>query len=798
MSKKADNKAFVRVSVFGIFLCSLSAISFEIALTRIFSISIWHHFAFMVISIAMLGIAAGGTALAVFPGLKRINAGFYALGLAAAIPLGYMLANIIPFDPARLSWDSRQIFYIAFYYAVLSIPFFFFGLIMSSSFAAFGERAGRIYGADLIGAGAGSAAVIALMNNLSPEACVFLISSGALCGAFLMGIRRGALTAAFIVAAVFFVGGKSVEVRMSEHKGLQMALKYPGAEHIKTYNSAFSRVDVFQSPLARFAPGLSLRYLDPLPRQVGISVDGSDLSAITEGNADAFLRHLPSALPYEMFLGRKPDVLVMEPKGGLPILLAQSYGANEIFSMDSNPLMVDVIKKDYGVFSGDIYAENAWKGLARGRLMTMRKSFDIIDISLLSAVPSGGFGISEDYRFTVEAFREYLSHLKPGGVLSMSVYIFPPPRTEFRLLSTVLSALKATGADDTEASRMIAAIRSWATVSIIAKAGPLTEDEIGAIREFTRRNGFDIVYYPGVKEEETNIYVKIGAMSGGTAGTPPDLYYEAFRRLIDPQTRKQFQRDYLFDIGEVGDDAPFFHHYLRLKNAGEIYKVMGGKWQYFIEEGYLLPAVLVQAVFFGLLLLIAPALRARPSASDASWLAYFALLGMAFMFVEIPLIQTLILPLETPSYAVAVSLASVLVSSGAGSYLSERIKPLSSPYAVLALAALLAPYGLLISRTVGAIAAFPMAYKIVLSFVIISPIGFLMGIPFPLGMRRLARMRADRIPWAWAVNGCFSVIAPMAAVMSAMAVGFKGVFIIGAAMYAGAFLLLGLTRHGHE
>jgi hypothetical protein len=393
-------------------------------------------------------------------------------------------------------------------------------------------------------------------------------------------------------------------------------------------------------------------------------------------------------------------------------------------------------------------------------------------------VPSGLFGISEDYAFTVEAFKQYLTHLSSDGVVSLNMFIIPPPRTELRLLATGIAALEELGA--TEPGENVAAIRSWGSITMLIKKNPITEDEINSIKKFSRNKNFDLLYYPGIKESESNIYVRM----------PDNDYFRAFQSLIALDKRATFIKDYIFDVAPVTDERPFFNHYLRAGKVKETLEVMGGKWQYFIEEGYLLPVVLVQVILLSLILLVLPSLKRKERARPSSVLMYFALLGLGFMFVEVPLIQGMILPLENPSYAVAVVLASVLICSGAGSLLSQRYASLRTPLTVIVLAILIVPYGLLLTVLAGKVAAYPLEAKFALSFLLVAPAAALMGIPFPMGMRLLGEKSPGLIPWAWAVNGCFSVLAPVLATMLALAFGFKVVFLLGALMYAGAFAVI--------
>lgn len=765
----------------GIFLCSLSAISFEIVLTRIFSISLWYHFAFMVISIGMLGIGLSGTLQSIYPGLKKkSNLGLYALCLAASIPLSLVLINLVPLDPVNLQWDKNQLAYVALYYVILSVPFLFFGLVVVTSFSAFSDRAGLVYGADLLGAGTGALGVILLMNVAGPEETVIYISFAALTGAFLMGKRMMALAMALAFIMTLYLNPDAMRIRMSPYKELRQALRYPGAEHIKTYEDGYSRVDVFKSSFVRFAPGLSLNWLEALPPQIGITTDGSGTTAITDARGPlGFLRHLPPALPYE--IKSREDSLVVDPKGGLHVLLAREYGVGNIRKVESNRLLIDIIKDDYGGFSGHVYGDGAYTGFARNWLKQARPAstavFDVIDISLTGAMPSGPFGISEDYRFTVEAFGEYLSHLKKDGVLSISLFILPPPRTELRLLSTALAALENMGISD--ASEHIAAIRSWGSMCMLFKTSPFSADEIEKLKKFSALNGFDLVYYPGIREEETNVFIK----------TPDNEYHRAFKSIIDADSRENFKKNYIFDIREVNDDRPYFHYYLKLSNVKVIYEVMGRKWQYFIQEGYLLPIVFLQAAILSLALLLLPGILKRRGVRPTFDLVYFALLGLGFMFVEIPLIQKMILPFENPQRAVALVLCAVLISSGAGSLMSQKYQILRSPNVLVALALCSAIYAISLSAVTGHLSSLQMHVRLPVSFLVMMPAGFLMGIPFPLGMRALGNRNHALIPWAWAVNGCFSVLAPVLAVMLAMVWGFSLVFALGAVMYGLAFVV---------
>jgi hypothetical protein len=772
-----------------IFSASIASLSFEIVLLRLFSITLWYHFAFMVISIAMLGIAASGTVLAVFPALKNIRRiSVYGLMLGASIPVSYLLANEVPFDPARLSWDRLQFLAISMYYLILCVPFFCFGLIVSTAYAEMSKEAHAIYASDLLGAGTGALATVWLLSLAGPETSVFIVSMlPAL--ALLAGDHWKSRTASLLLIAVnlaiLFMHPQFIQPKISPYKPFSLALLFPGAAPLGTTYSSYSRVDLFTSPAIRFAPGLSFTYLEPLPMQTGLAIDAGDLHAITD-EADtgrpSFLGALPSSLVYH--LANKHDVLIIEPRAGLAMLTAKKFNAENIYAVDSNPLVIHTVRDYCRAHGSHLYEKNTWTGLGRTWLAASDRQFDVIDLSLMGPSPSAPFGFAEDYRFTVEAFEHYLAHLKNDGYLSVNLYIMPPPRTELRLLATLARAAEASGERDI--SRQVAAIRSWDTLTLIVKKSELGTEDIGRFKTFAREMRFDLVYYPGIKPEESNVHIKM----------PGNEYTEAFQRLIDKGTRNRFIDDYLFDIRPVTDEKPFFNYFLKVENIPAIYRLMGEKWQFFIEEGYLIPVLFVQVLVISAVLVLLPlitlkrteAVRAGPSPLRA--LSYFALLGVGYMFVELACIQKMILCLENPSYAATTVIASILISSGSGSLLGLRVTRLKNPRVLLVLAGVIIVYGLLLPGAVAAINGQPLPVKILLSFVLLISAGILMGIPFPLGISLLHEAAPQLIPWAWAVNGCFSVIAPLLAVMLALSAGYHLVLFAGAAMYLLAFLVM--------
>ena len=763
-----------------ILLCSLSSLAYQVTLTRLFSITLWYHFAFMIISIAMLGLAASGVALVLRPRLRALEClGLYSLLLGIAIPASWLIANLIPFDPVQLVWDWTQLLRIGLLYLVLAMPFFCCGLVIATAFAVQSARAPLLYGADLIGAGLGSLGILVMLCLLAPERSVLLLALAPLLAAALSGgprLRAVAMVCACFSLLIFIWQPDFAAVHISPYKGLPSALRFPGAVPLARYDSPFARVDTFESPAVRFAPGLSLRWQEALPHQAGLTVDGGDISAITavdDQRALGFLEDLPSALPY--VVGNRARVLVLDPRGGLQLLVARRFAAKEIIAVESLPELVRVIRSDWHSFAGDLYAGTTATGLGRSWLRTAGERFDIIDIALTGVEPFGSFGIAEDFRFTVEAVKEYLGHLRPDGLLSVNLYLLPPPRTELRLLATLVAAMEESGVN--EPARHLAIVRSWGTWCLLAKRSPLTAGDIERIKGFAEERWFDLVHYPGMVPSEMNRNIKMVT----------DDYGPAVAALLDPRQRDGFLTSYPFAVSPVRDDAPFFNYFLKPGRVGEVYRLMGGKWQFFLEAGFLVPAVLAQVALLSLLLLLLPLLAGKGhrirGLHGCRLLPYFALLGGGFMFVETVLIQRLILTLEHPAFAVATVLAALLVSSGAGSLLSQRYTVLQRPATAAGIALLVILYSLALPAVTNAMAPWALVAKTGAVFLLLTPLGLLMGIPFPSGLRTLGAAEPRLIPWAWVVNGCCSVLAPLLAIMLAVMAGFSMVLALGAAAY---------------
>jgi len=665
-----------------VFLLSAATLIFEITLTRVFSVAQWYHFAFMIVSLALLGFGASGTILALFPqllkrDLTRLLASI-ALLFSVTVVGSYLASNLVPFDSYRIAFERRQIFYLAVYYLSLAVPFFFTGLAVGILLAAKPERAGRTYFANLIGSGVGCPAALVMLSIVGGEGTILVASLLGAVAALGLAFRRSrvrfglSLTLALSLVVCVFRTPPSFEIRMSPYKALSNILRFPDARIAHRDWNAFSRVDVVESESIRSAPGLSYTYPGAPPSQKGVYTDGENLSPLTAaspGTDLSFLDFLLVSLPYRLIA--EPRVLILEPGAGLDVMVAVHHDASEVIAVDSNPLVIEIARDRHGDFAGNLYSMGKVTVVAeegRSYLSRSGERFDVIQISLADSfrpVASGAYSLSENYLYTVEAFLAYLSHLKPGGVLVVHRWLQTPPSESVRVLTLAVSALERIGVQDP--ARHVVALRSLYTALFLVKSEEFTSEEIEIIRDFAHDRRFDLTYYPGINPDETNRYSILEA----------PYYYEVYQDVLEREDRRAFYATYPFDVTPPSDDRPFFFHFFRWQQTPDILQGLGRTWQPFGGSGYfVLLALFLLALFASLILILLPlaVLRGKGEIRHGKRLfLYFLLLGTGYLFIEIPLLQRFIQFLGHPVYAFAAVLFSLLTFSGLGSLLSPRL-----------------------------------------------------------------------------------------------------------------------------
>ncbi len=801
----------------GLALASSAALLYEIALTRVFAIAQGYHFGFLAISLALLGFGASGTALALRPPSPSngggVGEGVARLALLFSVSLlgSYLVANYLPFDAYRVAWEATQFVYLAAYLLSLALPFFLAGLLQGLPLTAWADRAAPLYAANLIGSGLGCLFALGALNGSSGPGAVVVAALLAACASFAfaaparVGAWHAMLAPAIAVVAFTFLLWQTpawLEIRLSPYKPLSQILNYPGTQLIYHGWNAFSRVDVVDSRSIRSAPGLSLAFAGPLPRQTGVVVDAENILALTarENLSATFFDALPVALPYR--LRPAPRVLILEPGGGLDVLLALTRGASSIVAVEKNPLIEALVRTQ-------VYHEPRVRVIVssgRGYIARSTEPFDVIEVALsenFRAVSAGAFTLSENYLMTVEACQAYLARLAPNGLLVVHRWLQLPPTEELRAGALIITALKQMGVRDV--AQHLIAIRSFSTMLLLAKREPFEAHELEQVKTFARERQFDLVYYPGIQRSEANRFNVLQR----------DAYFESFQELLANPT--QFYAQYPYEVAPPTDDRPFFFHFFKWEQTPTVLALLGKTWQPFGGSGYLILLVLLGLTLILVLVLIALPLavsRRRQRGAELSsaagaptsqgmagydaWgsmrlLIYFAGLGCGFLFVEMALIQRFILFLDQPVYAFTLVLFGLLIFSGLGSALAERA-PWRAALAVLVLAIVV--YLALLPEILAVFLGQDFALRVLIALLVLAPLGFLLGIPFPRGVRHLSQTAPHGIPLAWGVNGFTSVLSAILATLLALSWGFTLVFVGAAAAYALA--LAGLPRPAHQ
>jgi hypothetical protein len=805
----------------GLLLISAATILLELTLLRLFAVQQFYHFAFMAISLALLGAGASGSLLSVWP--RRWSTAALSVAFAITTSLAYLVVNTLPFDSYSIAWDRRQVLYLALYFLVTAAPFLFAGLLVGGELMAAGSgtisdrpRSNQVYGANLIGSAIGGLVSLAVLNAVGGVGAVLAtVALGGVAG-LLFGLAesppgsgRGkdrllmACAGMLILASLFGLWKPPAWLaqRLSPYKTLSVLSQAFDAQHAASEWDATARVDVIESSTLHIMPGLSLLSPAQLPSQAGLMLDGDSLMPISgldpeSAAARAIAGNVPGALAYR--LRPEADVLVIEAGTGTDVLMALAAGAGRVTVVEDNQLVIQLLRGEYREFSLGLYdrpdvavVNQSGRVFARQQRGEGDGDYDVLVVALNDPsrpVTSGAYSLTEDYLYTVEAFEDYFGMLGPDGLLVATRWQQTPPSESARLFATMATAVSELGGD---ASKQLLAFRTLRTVTVVAGRRPYSDDELAATRAFLDELNYDAVYFPGIKAGDLNRYNVLDE----------PVYHDLFQRILANPAATY--ADYRFDIRPATDNRPFFYHFFKWQQTPEIVASLGLTWQPFGGSGYfVLVALLILVSLASAGLIIGPLLlKRRPSGAPRAvpvrawrWrvFLYFASLGLAFLFVEIPIAQRFILVLDKPVTALAVVLFALLLFSGLGSLTTSRW-PMGR--ALLLLVGLIAVYPLVL-EPVSRLALGQTGWgRIALSVAALAPAGYLMGLPFAGGLRVVEEREPGLTPWAWAVNGSFSVISSVLAVMIALSWGFAIVLWLGAGAYGLALLAFrGLWR----
>ena len=798
---KADDLR--RPPLFSLLLISAAALSYEILLMRLFAIIQWHHFAYMIISLALLGYGFSGTFVTLTRDWIRphFNWAYLANGIGFALfsITGFLLVQELPFNALEILWDGTQWLYLLAAYLLLLLPFFFAANCIVLTFDAFKEKIPRIYGFDLIGAGFGSIAIVAILFIAEPQEALLLIAIGGVVAVAVAAIEMGltgkwglVVTAALVVMLALLLPHNWLTLKPSPYKPLSQYLQISGSEIMQSETGPLGLIHVLENRQIpfRIAEGVSLANVVEPPRQYAVFIDGDAPSPITRNDGDkdklAYLDYQTSAIPYHLVDPR--NVLILGVGGGSGILQAEYHGVPRIEAVEQNPQLIDLLQQQYAEFAGWPFLENhvrIYQAEARGFVSHKADAeYDVIQMSLLDAAgasSAGLYALSENYLYTGEGMALYYRQLSENGLLSITRWVKAPPRDTLKLFATAIEALKSE--DVSNPGKQIALIRGWNTSTLLIKRGAFTPRDIQALKDFIDERSFDIAWYPGMKHDEANRY-----------NIMEQAYFHIGAKALLGEDAKSFIDNYKFSIAPASDDRPYFFNFFKWESLAEILSLQSKAGFSLIELGYLvLVATLVQALFVSVILILLPLffMRRNDGTESSGYrfgvMLYFMGIGLAYLFIEIAFIQRFILFLADPIYSVAVVLCGFLVFSGLGSFSASKLQYVEGPSPVIVAVTGITLFALvslwLQPLVFAAFATQPATLKVIISIALIAPLAFLMGMPFPLALSEISNKSAWLLPWAWGVNGFASVMSAIIATLLAVHFGFSSVLLLAVALY---------------
>ncbi len=787
-----------------LFLVALATLMYEILLTRIFSVTMWYHFAFVAISVAMFGMTTGAILVYVLPkyftqAQAKSHLALSALLFAIFSIVGVLTHLCIPILTDRSLLSISGLYSVLLTYFSISVPFIFSGICVCICLTRFPKQVSKLYGVDLVGAAIGCILVIyALRMTDGPTAVVvvaFLASLAASLFAAEAGRARLARGAGItgLVLAISAVGHTILlEKQLPLFRVLWVKSKPDHAHLYEAWNS-FSRVTVSGDPDVPQVPlgwGMSPACPSHLQtRRLWLEIDAFAGTGLTgfDGNLDG-LEHLKYDLTNLVhYIRPNSKVLIVGAGGGRDVLSALKFGQKEIVAVEINPDIIRTVNGRFGDFTGhlDRYPQVRFvNDEARSYIARQQDRFDILQVSLVdtsAATAAGAFVLTENALYTVEAWKSFLEHLTPNGVLTVSrLYVQDVPAEVYRLTSLASTALMALGVETPRKNITLARGPGGhredvpckiVAVNILVSKEPFSDDDLSTIEDVTGKLRFELALTPRVAADET------------------------FARIASGKDLDAFTASYPLNIAAPTDDDPFFFHMLRLRNAFAKDARNQGWWQFNMIAVYTLAILLVVVVVLTALCIIVPLLLTSERGTLTGALplcAFFASIGLGFMLVEISQMQRLIIFLGHPTYGLSVVLFSLLLSSGCGSYLTQALSGprLARPGAVLLLVllAVLVTFGTVTPYAIARFDGSTTPVRILVAVAILFPLGLFMGMAFPMGIK-VASARSEALtPWLWGINGAMSVTASVLAVAIALSAGISACFWTGVACYVAALV----------
>jgi hypothetical protein len=797
---KTRKVSLVKLS-FSVSLLSAAIIAFQLSLIQILSIVQWHHFAYMVISVALLGFGAVGTALslakkffveraeAILPGLMTLS------GLAMTLSISIAQTEALRFDSYLLFADYSHLWKLLTTYLLFFIPFFLGALAIGIIFIKYIDKIGVLYFANMFGSGLGGVAAVFLMWIFFPEKLPAVIAAIALAAGVIIVPREQRNVFTFIVtitvAVLVFMYMTPARLYLSEYKSLTKTLNLPDSKIILKESSPYGLIEIVSTPYLRYAPGLSIKYPGVVSVENSAFNNGEWVGPLISTKSDSLNYLLFTTENLAFITGERKSVLVLGAGTGRQVKSALLNDAERIVSVESNKALINLLENKIADKVDNLFKNKSVRPQnisPRTFLLSTKQKFDLITLPVIDAFGGsvGMYALQEQYLLTIESFNEMLSALNHNGAVCISTYIDYPYRNPLKILATFAEVFELSKIENPE--KYIAAIKNWNTITFLIKKDPITSPETDSIRSFCERMNFDPLLLPGITEHEREKFNRLQDTS---------LYSMLDKILLSKEERENLYAEYPFNIKPATDNQPYFSQFLQWKTIPLLADLFGNQSVPFFEVGYLLMYLtFIQITILATILIIVPIFRIGfKGGGKLKTLLYFSGLGLGYMLIEIILIQRFTLYFGNVIYAAALVVCLMLVSSGFGSLVSQKITP--KPYRIILIVSFIIIsfiiYALFLSGWLKTTIGFSLTAKIILSFIWITPPAFFMGMPFPLGLKMLSFSNDSQISWAWGINGVFSVVSAVLATIIAVELGFVWVMLFA----IGAYLIVLISNLKH-
>ena len=748
----------------------------------------------MVISIAMIGFGMAGTIIALFRNflIKRSDAllPFFIItsSLLMILAIAISQMDFIRFDSYLLFADYGHIPKLILTYLIFMLPFLFGALSIGIVFVKYVDKIGTLYFANMIGSGIGGIIIIFLMWNFFPEQLPSVIALISLiAGLILIPKKQIIFFSIFTLITLtsiinFYLN--PFELKVSEYKSISRTLNLPETEIVKRESSPYGLLEIAETPYLRYAPGLSLKYPGVISVNNAAFNNGDWLGPLISSDNDALnpVEYSTEMLPY--IINKIDNALVLGSGTGRQTTTALLNKVKTITAVESNRALIDLLTNEFQNEVDSVYSNSTVKvedTSPRTYIISSREKYDLITLPIIDAFggTSGMFSLQEQYLLTVESFSDMWDRLNDDGIITITTWIDYPFRNPLKIIATLSEMLGLQ--DINEPEQHIAAIKNWNTITISIKKSPITQAEIESVRIFCTEMNFDPIILPGITQEERE---RFNQLQDGS------LYVLIDRLLSSQEEREKVYNEYHFNIRPATDNQPYYSQFLMWKSIQLLAELFGDQSVAFFEVGYIILYItLAQIVLLALLLIVVPLFKLGfRGGNKIRTLFYFSGLGIGYMFIEIILIQRFTLYFGNVIYAAAAVVCLMLVSSGLGSFVSQRIKTKNKSF-ILVLSFIifsLMVYTLFLSDILKMTIGNDLTVKIIISALIITPPAFFMGMPFPLGLRLLSSNSetSTQIPWAWGINGMFSVVATVLVTIVAIELGFVWVMLFAIAAYS--------------